>query len=182
MKRALFALLALVIFTLCACGESASKAPAPTATRLPTAHYTAILSALNGSGVSGTADFQLTSNGLVAVIQATGLVPNQKHFQHLHGGVSGNATCPTAADAHANGGVTLTEALAKIGNIAFDLQPYPVADGQGAVNESQTFILDPNEVANITPMTGLVLVLHGGMNQRVYDRFLLVACGPVVAA
>ena len=180
MKRDLVALVALLPFWLSACGGTASTAPAPTVTKIPTAHYTAILGALNGSGVSGTADFQLTGNVLVAAMKVAELVPNQKHFQHIHGGVGGNAICP-AADA--NGGVTLTEALAKIGNIAFDLQPYPVADGQGAVNESQTFTLDPDEVAKITPMTGLVLVLHGGMSQGgVYDRFLLVACGPILVA
>jgi len=42
-------------------------------------------------------DFQVTGNVLVVKMKVTGLVPNQKHFQHIHG--NGTATCPTATDA-----------------------------------------------------------------------------------
>jgi hypothetical protein len=122
-------------------------------------------------------DFQVTGNVLVVKMKVTGLVPNQKHFQHIHG--NGTATCPTATDVKA--GVTLSEALTNIGPLAFDLQPYPLTDAQGRLNLTQTFTLYPDELANITPMTGHVMVLHGASNQGKYDRFLPAACGPIQA-
>ena len=123
-----------------------------------------------------------TGNVLVAIIKVTGLVPKQEHFQHVHGDSNATATCPSAADANRSNVITVTEALAKIGSIAFDLQPYPVADAHGTVDITQTFTLDPDELARITPMAGLVMVFHGAMNQGKYDRSLLAACGPIQAA
>lgn len=79
-------------------------------------------------------------------------------------------------------GVTLSEALTNIGPLAFDLQPYPLTGAQGRLNLTQTFTLDPDELASITPLTGHVIVLHGAFNQGQYDRFLPAACGPVQAA
>jgi len=146
-------------------------------TRVLTSHYTARLSALNSSGVSGTVDFQVTGNVLVVKMNVTGLVPNLKHFQHIHG--NGTATCPTATDA--NGSVTLSEAQTNIGPLAFDLQPYPLTDAHGRLHLTQTFTLAPDELANITPLTGHVMVFHGALNHGQYDRFLPAACGPILA-
>ena len=180
MKRFIVVLLVLLSLACSACGGASvsSTAPTPTVTQVLTSHYTAKLSALNSSGVSGTVDFQITGNILVVEMKVTGLVPNLKHFQHIHG--DGTATCPTATDA--KGGVTLSEALTNIGPLAFDLQPYPLTDAQGRLNLTQTFTLDPDELASLTPLTGHVLVLHGAFNQRGYDRFLPAACGPIKAA
>jgi hypothetical protein len=180
MKRLIVVLLVLLSLAGSACGSasapSTAPTPPPTVTQVLTSHYTASLSALNSSGVSGTVDFQVTGKVLVVKMKVTGLVPNQKHFQHIHG--DGTATCPTDA----KGGVTLSEALTNIGPLAFDLQPYPLADAQGRLNLTQTFTLDPDELANITPLTGHVMVLHGAFNQGQYDRFLPAACGPIQAA
>jgi len=172
MKRLIVVLLVLLSLAWSACGSAGAPgtAPTPTVTQVLTSHYTASLSELNSSGVSGTV--------LVVKMNVTGLVPNQKHFQHIHG--NGTATCPTATDAR--GGVTLSEALTNIGPLAFDLQPYPLTDAQGRLNLTQTFTLDPDELASITPLTGHVIVLHGAFNQGQYDRFLPAACGPVQAA
>jgi hypothetical protein len=180
MKRLIVALLVVLSLAGSACGSAGTPgaAPTPTVIRVLTSHYTARLSALNSSGVSGTVDFQVTGNVLVVKMNVTGLVPNQKHFQHIHG--NGAATCPTANDA--NGGVTLSEAQTNIGPLAFDLQPYPLTDAQGKLNLTQTFTLDPDELASITPLTGHVMVLHGAFNQGQYDRFLPAACGPIQAA
>jgi hypothetical protein len=182
MKRLIVVLLVVLPLTCNACGGAGAPAtvltPTPTVTQVLTSHYTAKLSALNRSGVSGTVNFQVNGNVLVVKMQVTGLVPNQKHFQHIHG--NGTATCPTATDA--NGGVTLSEALTNIGPLAFDLQPYPLTDAQGRLNLTQTFTLDPDELASITPLTGHVMVLHGAFNHEQYDRFLPAACGPVQAA
>lgn len=180
MKRLIVVLLVLLSLAGSACGNAGAPgtAPTPTVTHALTSHYTASLSALNSSGVSGTVDFQVTGNVLVVKMKVTGLAPNQKHFQHIHG--NGTATCPTATDA--KGGVTLSEALTNIGPLAFDLQPYPLTDAQGRLNLTQTFTLDPDELASITPLTGHVMVLHGAFNHGQYDRFLPAACGPIQAA
>ena len=180
MKRLMVVLLVVLSLVGSACGGAgaSSTVPTPTMTQVMTSHYTASLSALNSSGVSGMVDFQVTGNVLVVKMKVTGLVPNQKHFQHIHG--NGTATCPTATDAR--GGVTLSEALTNIGPLAFDLQPYPLTDAQGRLNLTQSFTLDPGELANIAPLTGHVIVLHGAFNQGQYDRFLPAACGPIQAA
>ena len=180
MKRLLVVLLVLLSLAGSACGSVSAPrtGSTPTVTRVLTSHYTARLSALNSSGVSGTVDFRVTGNVLVVKMQVSGLVPNQKHFQHIHG--DGSSTCPTAADARA--GVTLSEALTNIGPLAFDLQPYPLTDAQGRLDLTQTFTLDPDELAKITPLTGHVMVLHGAFNHGQYDRFLPAACGPIQAA
>jgi hypothetical protein len=143
-----------------------------------TSHYTARLSALNSSGVTGTVDFQVTGDDLVVKTKVTGLVPNQKHFQHVHG--DGTATCPTPTDTKE--GVTLSEAMTNIGPLAFDLQPYPLTDAQGRLYLTQTFTLDPVELASITPLSGHVIVFHGANNHGQYDRFLPAACGPILLA
>ena len=99
MKRLIVVLLVLLSLAWSACGSAGAPgtAPTPTVTQVLTSHYTASLSALNSSGVSGTVGFQVTGNVLVVKMNVTGLVPNQKHFQHIHG--NGTATCPTATDA-----------------------------------------------------------------------------------
>jgi hypothetical protein len=180
MKRLIVVLLVLLSLLVGACGSTGvpGTAPTPTVTQVLTSRYTASLGALNSSGVSGTVDFQATGNVLIVKMKVTGLVPNQKHFQHIHG--NGTATCPTVNDA--KGGVTLSEALTNIGLLAFDLQPYPLTDGQGRLNLTQTFTLYPDELANITPLTGHVMVFHGAFNQGKYDRFLPAACGPIQVA
>lgn len=180
MKRLMVVLLVLLSLVGSACGSAGAPgtAPTPTLTQVLTSPYTASLSALNSSGVSGTVDFQVTGNVLVVKMKVTGLIPNQKHFQHIHG--NGTATCPTANDAKR--GVTLSEALTNIGPLAFDLQPYPLTDAQGRLNLTQTYTLYPDELASITPLTGHVMVFHGALNQGKYDRFLPAACGPIQAA
>ena len=161
-----------------ACGASSLMHTAPTSTPMVTRMYTTTLTQLNHSGVSGTVNFQLTGNILVVRINVKGLVPNQKHFQHIHG--DGASSCPTSAEA--SGSVTLSEALTNIGPLAFDLQPYPVTNSQGRLDLEQTFTLAPDELANITPMTGHVMVFHGAMNDGVYDRFLPASCGDIQLA
>src|SRR5438128_759165 len=96
MKRLIVVLLVLLSLAGSACGSAGAPGTAPTltVTQVLTSHYTASLSALNSSGVSGTVGFQVTGNVLVVKMNVTGLVPNQKHFQHIHG--NGTATCPTA--------------------------------------------------------------------------------------
>jgi len=179
MRPFIFALVLLPVLACSACGSAGVDHATPTPPPVTTRHYIATLSQLNHSGVSGTVAFQLTENVLVVTMNVTGLVPNQKHFQHIHG--DGTSSCPSAAEA--SGGVTLSEALTNIGPLAFDLQPYLVTDSQGRLDGKQTFTLEPDELANITQMIGHVMVLHGAINsQGVYDRFLPAACGDIESA
>src|SRR5699024_7319561 len=75
-----------------------------------TMHFTANLTPLNSSGVSGTATLTLNNDMLTVQINATGLAVNKPHPQHIHGTFdsSGNptdATTPTlAVDSPSNGG------------------------------------------------------------------------------
>jgi hypothetical protein len=182
MKRLLVVLLVLLPLAGSACGSAGAPGTVPTpasaVTQVLASHYTATINALNSSGVSGTVDFQVTGNVLVVRMNVSGLVPNQKHFQHIHG--DGTATCPTAADAGA--GVTLSEAQTNIGPLAFDLQPYPLTDARGRLDLTQTFTLAPDELAAITPLIGHVMVFHGAFNHGQYERFLPAACGQIEAA
>jgi hypothetical protein len=72
--------------------------------------------------------------------------------------------------------------MTNIGPLAFDLQPYPLTDALGRLNLTQTFMLEPDELASITPLTGHVMVLHGAYSHGQYDRFLPAACGAIQAA
>lgn len=184
MKRFLCSLLIVLAFALSACGSPNLAAVAPTATptRVTTSHYTAKLSALNATHVSGMADFRLTGTVLIVTITAAGLEPGKEHYLHIHGAADTPVTCPTTADADASGHITIEKALTIIGPIALDLQPYPQPDAQGNVSWSQTFHLEGYNLSDILPLTHHVIVLHGMTYQGVYDRALTVACGPIEAA
>ena len=182
MRRSFGPWLILLALICSACGSSSLAAsPTPTPTPVPPSHYTATLSALNATSVSGMADFQLKGNLLIVTITASGLEPGKEHYLHIHGAVGMAVTCPTPADADANGHITIDKALTIIGPIALDLQPYPEPDEQGNVSWSQAFHLEPDQLRDLLPLTQHVIVLHGMTYQGVYDRALTVACGPIQA-
>jgi|GEM_PF-1780546 len=175
---ALLVALAPLLTSCGAGGVASSGSPSPAAT----SHYIARVTPLNGSGVSGAVMLQVSVMTLAVRIDVTGLTPNQRHFQHIHGAPDTPATCPTPADTDQSGTITLTEALLRIGPVAFDIQPYPLPDATGAVHWSQTFTMDPDEVRATTPWTQRVVVFHGMTSKGVYDRLLPAACGPIQAA
>jgi hypothetical protein len=85
-----------------------------------TINYQANLDPLNNSGVRGVANLTLndTNNTLLVNINATGLVPNQPHPQHIHGLLGGlNATVPTVAccDSDLDGFVEVLEGAKLMG-------------------------------------------------------------------
>ncbi|HEY6406423.1 MAG TPA: hypothetical protein VIY29_03035 [Ktedonobacteraceae bacterium] len=182
MKGFVFCLLMVFVLALSACGSSSTTAapPIPTPTQM-TNHYTVKLSALNGSGVSGTVDLRLTGKILAVTVNVTGLAPNKIHFQHIHGSHDAASTCPTVADANASGMITVDRALPKIGPVAFSFAPYAPADLHGGVRWSKTFVLDSGVLWAITPLVQHVVVFHGMTSQGVYDNVLPVACGPITA-
>lgn len=113
--------------------------------------YTAALTSLNDSGASGTATvlLDLTGETLEVNIQATGLVPNQPHPQHIHGteDASVNGTCPPAeADTDDDGIITVPEGAPFYGGILLPLEDFPMTDADGNINFSKTFILGEDEV------------------------------------
>jgi hypothetical protein len=170
----------LLLLHLAGCGSasvSATRSPAASTQR-----YVARVSPLNRSGVSGMVDVRVSGTTLVVQIDVTGLVPSQRHFQHIHGAPANPATCPTSADANASGTITLTEALLRLGPVAFDLQPYPFPDASGALHWSQTYTMTPDEVSATSPWTERVVVFHGMITNGAYDRLLPAACGQIQAA
>ena len=178
----LLSILALLVVMAQGCGSSAGIAgPATTPTR-GTERYVARITALNRSGVSGAVDLQVTGATLTVAIDITGLEPDRRHFQHVHGEPGVPATCPTATDANANGVITLTEATTRIGPLAFDIQPYPQPDEHGALRWSRTFTLDSEEMRKTAPWTEHVVVFHGMTLNGAYDQLLPVACGPIQPA
>jgi hypothetical protein len=177
-----FALLALVISTGTGCGPSdatSTRRPTPTPT---TSRYVVTLSPLNHSGVSATAQLEMAGDLLTVTIQSRGLEPNREHYQHIHGNPGSTVRCPSATDAGASGVLTVEQGLAAVGPIALDLSPYAQVSGPWPTHWSHAYSLSPEALANLSPLTGHVVVLHGMTYHGTYDRALFVACGPIKAA
>lgn len=144
----------------------------------PTMHYTAQLSSLNNSGVTGTATFTMSGDKLMVWVSATGLVAGQVHMLHIHGlDNSKKATCPPAsADANSDGIVSLQEGLPFYGAVLQPLTPYPTADSSGKISLSQTYTVDSSA---LSPLTNRVVVIHGLNVSGQYDASVPVACGQI---
>ncbi|WP_266202524.1 hypothetical protein [Pontibacter kalidii] len=86
--------------------------------------YTAYLSPLNNSGVTGTAKIMMKEDGKFQVIvEASNMVPNMVHPQHIHGFVmeDKNATCPDPSAAGEDGLLTLADGLPAYGPVIVPL-------------------------------------------------------------
>jgi hypothetical protein len=177
-----FACLALAL-AVSGCGSSpaSSNATAPTPTP-PTSHYTATLSSLNSSGVTGTVEMALSGDEMDVTISLAGLTPNQPHMQHIHGAHGTLATCPTPASANADGIITLAAGTPAYGPVALPFEPTPTADASGKITWSRTLRLLPDDIYNIKTLTDHVVLIHGMSYKGVYDQTLPVACGPIKAA
>lgn len=182
MKGFVCSLLVVLVLVLSACGNATTASVPPTPSPTPTTtHYLAKMSALNGSGVSGSVDLQLMGNNLIVTVDARGLESNQIHFQHIHGSHDTFSTCPTAADADPSGIVTLDQAWPKIGPVALSFGPYSPANQHGIIHWSRTFNLTSDTLWAITPLLQHVVVFHGMTEQSLYNNVLPVACGPITA-
>jgi hypothetical protein len=159
--------------SLHASGKSTGKPPATT-------RFTANLSSLNGSGVTGTVQLALTGDQLKVVLDAKGLEANKEHMQHVHGLSSGNASCPTAsADTNNDGLISFAEGLPFYGPVIVPLEPYPTANASGNVHYEQTLIVSTSTVGSLETR---VIVLHGMTHEGLYDAPLPVACGRIAKA
>jgi hypothetical protein len=140
------------------------------------------LSPVNHSGVSGIAQLEVTGDVLTVTIQSRGLEPNREHYQHIHGNPGSTVQCPSAIDAGPSGVLTVEQGLAAVDPIALDLYPYAQVSGPEPTDWSHAYSLSPEALANLQPLTGHVVVLHGMTYHGLYDRALFVACGPIKAA
>ena len=154
-------------------------------------YYTADISALNNSGVSGTAELVLEGNQLTVTINATGLEPGMVHPQHIHGFKENNqnSKCPPAsADEDGDGFVELGEGLPFYGPVLLPLDPFPTAP-DGTITFVETYDVSDLEFS-VTPLQNRAIVLHGmtatltkdGEQITDYIATLPVACGQIQPA
>jgi hypothetical protein len=151
-------------------------------------HYSANLSALNSSGVTGTANLTLNGDMLKVHITASGLKAGMVHPQHIHGvlsdGTSGHpvqSTTPTiAVDDPSNGGngdgvIELGEGQTTYGPILVPLtsppggalSDFPTAP-DGSIDFTQMYDLSSSGIYNdgydesdVLPLSLREIVIHG---------------------
>ena len=131
------------------------------------------LTALNGSGATGTISMQLRGQRFLTVqIDATGLEPGTGHVGHIHGRVAdnrpANSVCPTTAqDADSDHFVELAEGQVTYGPIVIpfgDVDP----DKDGTVHFLHTYDLNDSSTfaagfdkSDVFPLDLREVVLHG---------------------
>lgn len=157
--------------------------------------YTAELSPLNNSGVTGTAELVLIGNELTVTINASGLEPNMVHPQHIHGFKENNrnSKCPPpSADDDGDNFVELGEGAPFYGPVLLPLQPFPTAP-DGTITFVETYNVNDLDFS-VTPLQNRAIVLHGmtaELTQIVngetvvvngYIATLPVACGQIQPA
>ena len=144
-------------------------------------HYSVILRALNGSGVTGVATMDLDGSALTVTVVASGLEANQTHMQHIHAIDHGNSTCPPpSADANGDGIVSFAEGLPFYGPVRLPLTvsgtTYPFIGPSGSVSYSRTFAIDAHDFLALQTK---VVVLHGLTVNGAYDPSTPIACGQI---
>lgn len=173
--------------------------------------FTADLTPLNGSGVSGTAHLKLDEKAhrLNVKIEASGLVPDMLHVQHIHGrsDPSGkpidSLSPPPSADTDRDGFVELAEGAKFYGPIIVPLSrrdgSFPTAPG-GTIEFESSYDLTDSSVFNegfgkkdLLPLALREIVLHGGfvppgvedipgdVTGQQYSAFIPVASGEIAA-
>jgi len=134
--------------------------------------YQVNLSAVNNSGVTGTATLTLTGNSLRVNMRATGASANLAHATHIH--VGGAASCPTpSADTDKDKYVSAKEAEASTGPMkvslttsgdtgtgsALAVDRMPKADAKGNITYDRTFTLPSGVTA--ADMSKATIDVHG---------------------
>ncbi|MEP6661951.1 MAG: hypothetical protein ABJD24_18730 [Acidimicrobiales bacterium] len=132
--------------------------------------FRARLKSLNSSGAHGVARLRLTGDVLRIRIDATGLLPDSVHAQHIHG--IGNSECPPPSAAGADGILSTADGLPFYGPIVTSLTTHgdtsaaagltielmPVADANGNIHYRRTITL-PHDVAS--NLGAFQIVQHG---------------------
>ena len=135
------------------------------------------LTALNGSGVSGTATLRLKGGTLTVKLDVRGLEPNQSHLAHVHGfATNTQATCPgAAADTNGDKIISFEEGLASFGPVLVELaSQQPSASGRLTVTKTIT-----ENVQALLPLGDRAIVVHGLTVNGTYVPSLPVACGGI---
>ncbi len=143
--------------------------------------YYSDLVPLNPTGVAGRADltYNSTADTLAVSIRASGLTPEQTHFQHIHGivngdGSAGDSQTPSIAedDADGDGYVELLEAFGKYGFILVPLTDedglFPMANSLGELEYDRVFDLSDDSIygagfgrEDLFPLDFREIVIHG---------------------
>lgn len=173
----LFTLSMLVLIGFASCSSDDDNAP-------EVQNYSVTLGQLNNSGTSGTATISVEMNRITVKIEATGMVANQLHPQHIHGKDDGsNANCPPAsADTDGDGIITIPEGAPFYGPVLLPLEDFPSADANGNISYTKTFTLGENGVLSAEALGTLenrTIVLHGLNNDGMYVATIPVACGQI---
>lgn len=131
--------------------------------------YTARLTSLNDSGVTGAATLEASEESVTATVVTTGHSDTAAHAQHVH--IGGENTCPGGADA-GDGLITAAEGEEAYGSAVIslttrggvgadsrvDLALFPVAS-DGEIDYERTFELPPPVIAE--DLDSAVVVVHG---------------------
>ncbi|HWE93258.1 MAG TPA: hypothetical protein VG269_04725 [Tepidisphaeraceae bacterium] len=154
------------------------------------------LTPVNGSTVTGTAQFSLSGDQLTFSLQAQGLTPGEFHPEHIHGFLNPvmPSVLPTLANSDVNGnGITEDIEAERVagqelvyltahpsgtdfGNTFSD---YPVADASGRINFTQTYTLPVPQL--VQPLNIRSFELHGEVINGAYDPTIPVAGGLITA-
>ncbi|MGB2922547.1 MAG: hypothetical protein WA944_09260 [Mycobacterium sp.] len=149
--------------------------PPPPAPALP---VVIPLAPLNGTVSTGTATLTPNPDGSLRVqINASGLVPNAPHAQHIHGGFEGrDFVCPLPpADTDGNGFISVEEGLPSYGPVqialttqgdtsaasGLALERFPVADETGRVLYDRTLAAAELPDRTIELLANQTVVQHG---------------------
>lgn len=116
------------------------------------------------SQAEGTATLILDGTSLSVEIHSTGLEPNQRHAQHIHGRFDGagapiDSVLPSPAlDSDGDNFVELGEGLAAYGPVILNLFDedgnFPMADATGAIDYERIFDLATTDAFAANPATG----------------------------
>lgn len=125
--------------------------------------WTAPLTALNDSGVTGTVTVTQANDQLQVNVTATGLEPNQVHPMHIHSLEQTEESSITSFDSDADGFIELAESVATAGPPAIDLQAngqFPTAAADGTLNFTANIELS-SEAAELFPLELRAIEIHG---------------------
>lgn len=183
MRRVYTWLAAPAALALCLGGAATANAheahPAGDTSEGEPGDYSITLDALNDSGVTGSAVITLAANGDLTVnVEASGMVPNQPHAQHIHGDtdLDQDYVCPGPdADTDGDGIVSTAEGVPDYGDIHISLTTegdsspdsglavdrMPVADADGNLTYTRTFTAAELPEGTAAAVRNLHVVQHG---------------------
>lgn len=177
-SKAVFAAAAAAMLPMAGAGTATAQEPPP-APAVPTVIP---LLPLNGTDATGTATLTPNPDGSLRVqVNASGLLPNQPHAQHIHGNAEGrDFVCPGPAedvsrDRNGDGLLSAVDGSAAYGPIFISLTTtgatdsgsglaldrFPVADETGQVVYDRTLSAEELPEGTVAHLADLTVVEHG---------------------